>query len=224
MKKGNGNVFTFMFLGLILILFPQFLWSTQETKTFVFEKSRLTVERIDGYDWISYLNLDYNLKIGAPQLPVQIFHLSLPPGQEITGITVLCVISETLDGEYQLYPVQTPQISSNPTIRSIPPDPTIYTSAQPYPGSIVEIAHRGYLTGYSMGALLIHPVQYIPREKKLLSHTSIEVEMLLGLRTVSPCRNWSIQAATSLPSAALRTTMALPRTAHPAAKTPFRCV
>ncbi|MFC1502512.1 C25 family cysteine peptidase, partial [bacterium] len=180
MKKGNGKVSTFMLLGLILILITKNVWSTQETKTFIFKTSRLKIEKINGYDWITYDNLDHNLKVGAPHLPVRIVHLPLPPGQEITGITVRNVISETLTGEYELYPVQSPQISSNPTIRSVPPDQAVYTSAEPYPGSVVEIAHRGYLTGYSMGALLVHPVQYIPLEKKLLFHSSIEVVITYG--------------------------------------------
>jgi hypothetical protein len=177
MEKGNGKLLAFVFLGLILVLNPLLSWGSQETRTFVFEKSKLKIDKIGGYDWVVYENCDYNLDIGAPRLPVCIVHLPLPPGQEIVEITVRSVASETMTGEYEVYPVQSPQISSNQTIRFVPPDQAVYSSAESYPGSIVEIAHRGYLTGYAVGAVLIHPVQYIPREKKLIFHSRMEVKI-----------------------------------------------
>ena len=154
-------------------------------QAFTFNKENFNFEKINDFDLVSIpiyqeeKDYGFSREIGKPQLPFRIVHLLLPSGKEISRITIISKESEYLDGEYSIYPAQPPQILSKPEneIEFIQPSKEIYESSQAYPDEIVKIAKRGYLSGYNIGSLLIYPLQYIPKKKKLIFHSKIEIEI-----------------------------------------------
>jgi len=154
-------------------------------QAFTFNKENFYFEKIDNFDLVSIpihqeeKDYDFSREIGKPQLPFRIVHLVLPSGKEISRITIISKESEYLEGKYSIYPAQPPQILSRPAneIEFVKPSKEIYESSQAYPDEIVKIAKRGYLSGYNIGSLLIYPLQYIPKEKKLIFHSKIEIEI-----------------------------------------------
>ena len=151
-----------------------------DDRVFTFDREELHFQTVSEYDIVQYGDLDFSQNAGAPQLPVQIVQILLRPGQEITGLEIKHVETEEIAGEFEMYPVQPSQVLSDNAIRFVPPDPEVYLSSEPYPANVAEIAHRGYLAGYNVGAFVVYPVQYVPAEKKLLFHSRIEIEILIS--------------------------------------------
>jgi len=167
----------------LILVFAFFILNTNEVRasdnyqTFTFEKNKLTTEKLSGYDIIHYEDLELSQTVGAPQLPVKIVRLSLPPRKDIASISITDMESEYLEGKYNLFPVQPPQILSNPDIQFINPDIDIYSSPNLFPQEIIKIDRKGYFSGNNIGAFRIYPVQYHPVEKKLKFISKIEVKI-----------------------------------------------
>ena len=81
-------------------------------QAFTFQREKLKISTLSGFDFIEYENLELSREIGSPQLPVKIVQLTLPPGKDIQGITITDLESEYLDKKYYLFPTQPPQILS----------------------------------------------------------------------------------------------------------------
>jgi hypothetical protein len=161
--------------GLILSILTARTQAEDNKEIFTFDKGKLQFSKVSGYDIVCYGDLNLSQEIAAPQLPEGIVHLALPPGKDIAGITITDITSDTIEGTYDLFPVQPPQILSNPTIQFGKPDRKIYSSAAPFPDAIVRIAPQGYFAGYNVGALIVYPVQYIPSQRRLIFHSKIGV-------------------------------------------------
>lgn len=172
--------FSCCFLSLIIVgLFSSKEPLAQEiNKSFRFEKSKLKIEKVSGYDLIKYDDCEFSQQVGAPLVPVKIVQFALPPGKDIASISIKNSKSENLEGEYYLFPTQPPQILSNNSIDFIPPAPNIYSSAEFFPKQIVEIAPSGYFLGSNIGALFIYPIQFLPSEKKLKYNSELEIEII----------------------------------------------
>ncbi|MCK4359543.1 MAG: hypothetical protein KAW92_12555, partial [Candidatus Cloacimonetes bacterium] len=175
-------------LTLICIMAMLFILVSKEAnadyyhQTFTFEKENLRFEKIDKYDFVSISqekDLEFSREIGNPQLPFKIVRLYLPQGKEISQITIISKESEYLEGEFSIYPAQPPQIltSSEDEIEFIQPADDVYSSSELYPEEIVKIAKQGFFAGYNIGSILVYPLQYIPKEKKLIFHSKIEIEI-----------------------------------------------
>lgn len=147
------------------------------SRIFHFDKNNLLIEKHLNYDVIRYHGAELSHDIGAPQLPVRLINILLPQDKYISNIKIIAVKSEELAGKYNVFPSQRPQILSNPKIEYIQPDEYIYSSSKAYPESIVEVVHHGYSFGRHIGSLIIYPLQYIASEKRLIFHSSIEIEI-----------------------------------------------
>lgn len=146
-------------------------------QTFTFDKSRLKSSKISGYDVIRYGDLELSREIAAPQVPVKLVRLALPPGKRIASVTIEELDSEELEGWYVLFPTQAPQPLSHPEVEFIEPADQFYSSTDLFPSEVVQVASRGYFSGYNIGTLLVHPVQYSPVRQKLIFHSRIVIRI-----------------------------------------------
>ncbi|MFQ5583665.1 MAG: C25 family cysteine peptidase, partial [Calditrichia bacterium] len=154
------------------------LFADSGTHLFTFHKEKLIIGQQAGYDFIRYGNLELSGKPGAPLLPVKIAQLLIPPGKTVASIEVVATESEELEGEYSLFPVQQPQVLSNPQIKFTGADQRIYTSLQLFPAQPVRLAKQGYFAGYNIASILIFPLQYIPSKKKIIFHSRIQIWLI----------------------------------------------
>ncbi|MFQ6093047.1 MAG: C25 family cysteine peptidase, partial [bacterium] len=142
-------------------------------------RSDLTFERLNGYDVVRMADCDMTREVGEPQLPVKLVHMAVPPGMKVDGFRILAVDREEVEGAYDLFPVQPPQILGMPgkvvqTLDFAGPKKDVYGSDSPYPEDIVELSAMGSFRGHRLASLLVHPLQYIPAQRKLLLYTRIE--------------------------------------------------
>ncbi len=172
------------FVCFLLNLMIIFLFSSKAQfaqvidKSFLFEKSKLKIEKVSGYDLIKYDDCEFSQQVGAPLVPVKIIQFALPPEKDIAGISIKNGKSENLEGEYFLFPAQPPRILSDNRVDFIPPAPNIYSSDEFFPKQVVEIAPSGYFLGSHVGALFIYPIQFLPSEKKIKFNSELEIEII----------------------------------------------
>lgn len=161
----------------LFLLSAQELYSQVINQSFMFEKNKLRFEKISEYDLIKYDDFELSHQVGAPQVPVGIVQLALPPGKDIAQVLIKNMKSEILDDKFYLFPAQSPQILSDNNNKFIPPDPAIYSSTEFFPNQIVEIAASGYFSGTNVGALVIYPIQFLPSDRRLQFISELEIEI-----------------------------------------------
>jgi len=178
MEKKRNGFFLILLGALIFFLSADSAMADEGSYTFTFQIDQLRFEEISGYDVVRYTDLDFTQEVGAPQLPVQVVRFLIPPGQSIAGVVLHEVQEEEIAGEYDVYPVQPPHILSQKAVQFVPPDPETYASSQLFPERMVEVVHRGYVGGYQVGAVVIHPVRYLASQRRLVLCSRIALEIV----------------------------------------------
>ena len=132
-----------------------------------------------GYDTVELPDGAFLHELGWPMLPTRTLMVAVPDGMRVTGVRLVGSEQTDLAGEYTVYPTQQPRLIGRAELAKenafIEPDAQLYASSTPYPAEIVEFAGQTDLAGQAMAAVRFCPVQYIPSEKKLRLHTSIQV-------------------------------------------------
>ena len=151
-----------------------------------FSEEALRFGQLLGYDTVRLEDGDSLNELGEPMLPYQEVRIALPAGMVATSVRVVEARSRTLAGEYVLFPGQLPLRTSEdePTELGMPPDPGVYSSADAYPGELVELGGQTDLAGQGMAVVRLYPLQYVPAERRLVLHTLITfvVEGVEGYR------------------------------------------
>ena len=75
-----------------------------------FSKSDLKFEKVDGFHIVTLKDCDITRGVGEPQLPVRLVHVALPPGTEVEDIRIISAETEQIQGTFNIYPAQPPQI------------------------------------------------------------------------------------------------------------------
>ncbi len=142
-----------------------------------FSADELTVRQVDGYDVVRLADGAALAEAGQPLLPTQIVHIALPAGMQVTGVRVVQTQSVALSGEYTLYPAQPPRPISRPATSAdfVPPDPATYAATTPFPAELARFLHQTDLTGQELAVLELRPVQYVPAQKQLILHTTLDI-------------------------------------------------
>jgi hypothetical protein len=149
--------------------------------TFEFSSNDLTVtDREGGGDTYDNVALDGEGQIltpGAPALPVVKAAVIVQWGSTVNGVSVSDSASEELDGDYLVYPAQEPVFVSNGDDSWTPPDPAIYGSSNPYPGTVVTSGAAASSRGHLVYYFDITPVQFRPADEKIDLYTEIDVSV-----------------------------------------------
>lgn len=137
--------------------------------------------KIIPYDSFYKVELEGCLPIdtpfGAPQLPYKNIFYLLQKDEKVDSIKIKNSIYVDIEGEYYVYPVQPPQVISEPPNGFYPPDSLIYSSNNFYPGIFGKYEGESYMGGYRIANFSIFPVQYLPSQKKLRLYTYLEFEL-----------------------------------------------
>jgi hypothetical protein len=135
----------------------------------------------DGYDVALVGGCDLMHRVGQPQLPVKYIKIAIPRGTRAAAIHATYANAIEIPGEYSIRPAQPPVPTSASSIpaRWAEPDASIYSSSEPYPGTLAELLDTGSLGGHRIADIVVYPVQYVPASGKLILYTQIEVEVEL---------------------------------------------
>jgi len=149
----------------------------QARYTAVTSHAELAFRRLGDFDAVELEGADYLAEAGRPMLPARIVRIALPAGTRVTAARVLQTHAIDLDGKYLLWPAQPPRPISVPAGPAdfVPPDPATYASTQPWPAELVQVLHQTDLAGQGIAVLRVCPVQYVPGERRLILHETIEV-------------------------------------------------
>ncbi|MBN2465718.1 hypothetical protein JXD38_08890, partial [candidate division WOR-3 bacterium] len=119
---------------------------------------------------------------GYPNLPLAIYNVVIPPDAEVTGVDVVSLSTQTLSGEFNIYPSQRPRVLANDDRRMtngasafVPPDAKAYASSEAYPAQAVSFTRSGSMGGYRIASIQVAPVRYYAAEKRAEMVTRIKV-------------------------------------------------
>jgi hypothetical protein len=152
-------------------------WGGELRQVVTVDPGGLFIGQRDGYDVVELEGYRYPTDVGKPMLPVTVVTVALPGLVEITGIDVISTDAVALEGSYRIMPTQRPLPLVNPLptrVELVPPDEEIYGSGRPYPESVVTLVNTADLDGRSLAHIRIAPVQYVPREGRLIFTRRIE--------------------------------------------------
>ncbi|MFH1849105.1 MAG: C25 family cysteine peptidase [archaeon] len=100
---------------------------------------------------------------GNPLIPYYAARILLPEAQDVSGITIIPAGQVCPDGTFNLKPGQEPYpFSFNGTVNITPPNTSVYSSSDPYPGILYKKLSTGNLKGYRIAVIRLYPVQYTP--------------------------------------------------------------
>jgi len=140
-----------------------------------FSEKDLIFDKFNGYDVVQLKDGNCINDVGKPMMPTKEIKIALPAGMAVTGVQVVDTQSVVIKGRYNVFPAQPPRRTdgSDDDVAFVKPDPTIYKSTRRYPSQIVDFVHQSDLAGQVIAEILLYPLQYVPREKKLTLYTSI---------------------------------------------------
>ena len=146
-------------------------------KNFTYTNDNITFHKNNNYDQIFYKKFDLTTKIGFPQLPYEIIHLNLK-NYSIDSIIVMNVEYEKINGEYNIYPAQQPQILSNQNVIFKPSNLSKISTQKRFPKNSTEILHSGNLSNNRISSIRIFPIKYNSETKELflLKNLSIKIK------------------------------------------------
>lgn len=147
-----------------------------------FSSASLSISRSGQFNKVRLAGCDLTHEVGRPQLPLKPVLIAVPGAARIERITVIPVESEDVPGEYLIFPAQPPEILPmvgvpRKPIQFVGPDPGVYSSDDSYPGRPASSGRLGNMLGHRVVGLTLYPVQYIPGEKRLILHKTLEVKV-----------------------------------------------
>jgi len=130
-----------------------------------------TIIQKDDFDIVT-LSDEYDLHAdnsGEPLLPAKLVYVLVPPDSTFESLDFTIIQKKTLEGTYNIYPKQpeTP-LSEKNDIAFVPLNDDLSNSDKPFPGSPVEFIESAIVHGNHMLVFRIWPIQYIPKQGKIL--------------------------------------------------------
>lgn len=142
--------------------------------TLRFSASDLQVSGQDGYAIPSLPGCEPGWEPGKPMLPIATCRLLIPAGASATGVEIVGSATETLPGDYRVFPVQMPRpVSAVQTPAFVNPDPLVYQSNQQYPLVSAELLGTGNKTGFRIAEVRVYPLHWLPAQRRLLLSTEM---------------------------------------------------
>ena len=163
-----------MFIVLLVAMLPLFASVVEHPIT----NHQPDIIQVDTYQRVQIDGGQYLTKPGMPHLPSLPVSLVLPAGEKAVSVVVETGEPVELDGEYNLYPCQTPvPISQSNTAKFTEPNAEVSSSSQAYPAELYEGLTTQYYRGYSIALVNVYPVQYIPSEQRLVYYPDMRVSI-----------------------------------------------
>ena len=144
-----------------------------------FNRSRLGLDERDGMTVVSLERYTTTWEVGAPSLPIAVAQLVVPQDMKVSAVRLDIVETETIPGRFDVYPVQPPQVVSDPgPFERVTPDPRHYDAV--YPGEVVTAGHQGSMFGYNIASVFVAPVQYSGADRLLVFHPRVRYTLELA--------------------------------------------
>ena len=155
-----------------------------QTINFSIETERISLRKKDNFDYVKIEGLELSGGIpGAPNLPSELFILTLPKDSEVTGVEVKNITYRYVLNPLKIAPVSqpvpiTPKKGSvdQANLMRLKPDERIYSSEDFFPGSLVAY-YSGCDNNNCYVSVRFYPLQYAPKTKQSIIVTSATIEV-----------------------------------------------
>lgn len=114
--------------------------------------------------------------VGQPDLPVRILRFVIPADTRVEDLVFSCGEVVELPGTHRITPAQ-PGTPTGVELRWAEPDPAVYSSDELFPESRVEYLGDGFLGGYRIATVAVHPLQYAPASGRLFLASDVSVSV-----------------------------------------------
>jgi len=165
-----------LILFFIILAFSYNCCLANLTSEVTFSGSDFSFNTKGEFTLVSLPNSFHTTEVGAPQMPVTSLSFIIPQNVRVTGVRIISVEKNLMDGNFYLSPTQE-EVPIGMTPSFAEPKKAIYESSSPYPGKIIELAGDGFLAGYHLAGVSIYPLEYIPKEGKLYLYSKIKFEI-----------------------------------------------
>ena len=93
---------------------------------------------------------------GSPELPVKVLRFLIPADSKVESISIDGSTSKEIEGEYNVYPVQTTEIPGEKTVFT-EQDTDVYASVSPYPVEQVRVDRYDHYQGNRIVTVHVSP-------------------------------------------------------------------
>ncbi len=160
-----------------------------ETIQFSISPEECSIHQMDGFVYLKVGDLKPYAKPGEPLLPMKTVVMKLPCDAEVIGAEMTSGNYMEIADRLKIVPMRQPSNGSEGKAGMLLADEKVYSLERYFPGGVVS---------YNVGSdgenqvvyLRIFPVQYIPRENKVIVITNAEVSVYykeVGVSDVSVC-------------------------------------
>ncbi|MCJ7431361.1 C25 family cysteine peptidase [Candidatus Bathyarchaeota archaeon] len=134
-----------------------------------------TVTDVSSYATVEMDDLPTDGAPGEPILPSKTIKILIPQHKTVHSVSVAHGDRKFVDGEFRVdYGKTAVPLSSKETVVD-KPNPRIYSSSNPFPGTTSSDVSEQCLRGYEVLALTLYPVQYVPASGKLFYYETVTV-------------------------------------------------
>ncbi|HYW68480.1 MAG TPA: C25 family cysteine peptidase, partial [bacterium] len=118
-------------------------------------------------------------EVGQPDLPVRILRFVIPADTRVEDLVFSCGEVVELTGTHRVAPAQ-PGTPTGVEPQWVEPDPSIYSNDALFPESRVQYLGDGFLGGYRIATVAVHPLQYAPVSGRLFLASDVSVSLSLA--------------------------------------------
>lgn len=155
---------------------------TEVRYTAEFSKADLSYSKFCDYDIIYMKYANVFSELGKPVLPKTNLRIVIPTGTEVIAVEARALNSLEIPGEFYVMPGQPPlKTSVGDSKLLVKPDDDIYGSDLLYPDELVHFVLQSDLAGQEIVEISVYPLQYMPKDKRLILHTNLELVVKCGL-------------------------------------------
>ena len=152
---------------------------TEVRYTAKFSEADLSYGKFYKYDLIYMKDAGVFSELGKPVLPKMNLRIAIPARTEVIAVESKFLNSLEIPGEFYVMPGQPPlKTSVSDSKLLVKPDDDVYGSNLPYPDELVYFVLQSDLAGQEIVEISVYPLQYIPKDKKLILHTNVELVVI----------------------------------------------
>jgi len=172
----------------VIFLLPVIAFAGIVTKTLEFSRDDILITEANGFDVIQMRGCVTTLDRGKPALPVAVVNVVVPAHATVEEVKVTPIATEELVGSYRVHPVQDPVVLSAKSLPPfVAPDPVVYASNMPYPGTAFEWnGYTGTKSGWRVCGFGVYPLSYVPISGRLTLYRRVKIEVKYRAGAVSP--------------------------------------
>jgi len=137
----------------------------------------LSTER--GYTHLRFEGGRVLSETGEPELPSYVLSFVIPSDMRVSDVLVSGSREEALDGRWELFPTQPEVPIGEPAAPWVPPVDSVYESDDTYPVERCTVLGEGFLGGYRIATVAVHPVRWRPSSREIFLSSEITVELVL---------------------------------------------